>query len=139
MIPNPQQRRFWHHMRFALVVTGLLLCVFWVEASDRVGWGDAALAFGGALLLVLAIILVGRQRDKAVWVDQPTWGTKVLFGLAGILLGLGLLYADAYLLHRRDLTATRFSHDILLGAIALLVPAFAALLSELRKRSHPQD
>jgi hypothetical protein len=106
--------------------------VFWVEASDRVGWGDAALAFGGAVLFVMALLCVGSLSNKAAWVDHPTWKTKLLFGLAGVLLGLGLLYADSYFLHPQDLTVTRFRHDILLGAVAL---ACAALFSELRKRS----
>jgi hypothetical protein len=87
MIPLPKPRGFWDYTLFAFVMTAALLFLFWLEASDGARWVDATLAFAAAVLSVLA------------------------FGLI-----FGAIYADAYLLHRWDITSSRLRHDVVLAS-----------------------
>jgi uncharacterized membrane protein len=96
---------------FALLMTGLLVFLFWVEASNGIGWADAVLAFAAAVLLVFAIILV-RRNEKASWIARPSWPVRLLFSLGAFALIFGAIYADAYIFHRDYLTANRLSHDV---------------------------
>ena len=116
MIPLPKPRGFWDYALFALVMTGALVFLFWLEASDGVGWADAALAFAAAVLFVFAVILA-RRREKTQWIAQPTWHAYVLALLGGFVLMFGAIYADTYLLHRRDITSSRLRHDIVLAIV----------------------
>jgi drug/metabolite transporter (DMT)-like permease len=93
MIPFPKPRGFWDYALFALVMTGALLFMFWLEASDGVGWADAALAFTAAVLCVMAIILV-RRREKATWMAQPTWYGYLLAVLGALGLTFGTIYTQ---------------------------------------------
>jgi len=122
MIPLPKPRGFWDYALFALAMTGALLFLFWLEASDGVRWGDATLAFAAAVLGVLAIVL-SRRGEKAKWVAHPTRFAYLLAVLGAFGLMFGTIYADAYLLHRRDITSSRIRHDMLLavGLIALML------------------
>lgn len=129
MIPLPKPRGFWDYALFGLLMTGMLSSLFWLEASGGFGWPDAALAFGSAGLLVFGIILV-RQGEKAKWIKRPTWRVYFLATLGGFALMFGALYADAYLLHRRDLTARRFWHDL-----AFTIVLIAAMLWSSRRRA----
>src|SRR5471030_2908837 len=72
MIPLPKPRGFWDYALFALVMTSMLMFLFWLEASGAVGWADVALASATAVLFVLAIILA-RRGEKAKWIAQPNW------------------------------------------------------------------
>jgi hypothetical protein len=107
MIPLPKPRGFWDYALFALLLTGLLVALFWFEASDGVGWADAALAFAAAVLCVLAIVLAGRN-EKASLIVRSTWQANQLGAIGAFLLMFGAIYAAAYILHRRDITASRF-------------------------------
>ena len=62
-----------------------------------------------------------RRNEKAVWIVRPTWRADLLAVLSASLLVVGAIYADAYILHRRDITAGRFRHDIVLG-VAVSTP-----------------
>jgi hypothetical protein len=117
MIPLPKPRGFWDYALFALVMTGVLAFLFWLDAGDRIGWADAALGCAAAALLVFAIILA-RRGEKARWIAQPTWHVYVLAPLGVVALTLGAMYADSYFLHRRDITSNRLWHDMAL-AIAM--------------------
>jgi uncharacterized membrane protein len=122
MIPLPKPRGFWDYALFALIMTGVLSFLFWMEASDGVGWSDAALACMAAALFVIATVLA-RRGEKARWIAHPTWHAYLLVCLGAFALIFGAIYADAYLLHRRDLTSNRLRHDIvpaLLGPAAVL-------------------
>jgi hypothetical protein len=119
MIPLPKPRGFWDYALFALAVTGALLLFFWLEASDRVGWADAALAFAAAVLFVLAIILT-RRREKAAWILHPNWLVYLMATLGALVLMFAAVYADAYLLHRKDVSTHRLQRDV---AIAVAVTA----------------
>ena len=116
MIPLPKPRGFWDYALFALVMTGALMVLFWLEASDRVGWADAALAFAAAVLFVFAVILA-RREEKAKWIAQPTWHVYVLAPLGSFVLMFGAIYADTYLFHRSDITPNRLRHDIVLAIL----------------------
>ena len=116
MTSIPKPRGFWDYALFALAMTGLLMFLFWSEASDRVGWADAALAFVAAVLLVFAIILA-RRAEKAAWIAQPTLYAYLLTVLGAVGFMFGAVYADAYLLHRRDITPSRFWHDVAFGVL----------------------
>ena len=109
---------------FALAMAGFLLLLFWVEASDRVGWADAALASVAAVLIVLVIILV-RRGEKARWIaqPQPTWYLYPLTMLGALALLFGAVYADTYLLHRRDTTSNwlRNNSEIAIATTVVLV------------------
>lgn len=118
MIPLPKPRGFWDYALFALIMTGALVFIFWLDASDEVGWADAALALAAAVLFVFAIILA-RRGEKATWIAQPTWHAYLLAVLGGFTLMFGAIYADAYLLHRRDLTSTRLWNDMVLAIVLI--------------------
>jgi Phage integrase family len=111
MIRLPKPRGFWDYALFALVMTGALMFFFLLEASDRVGWADAALAFVAAVLFVFTVILA-RRAEKAKWIAQPTLYACLLAGLGAFGLMFGAVYADAYLFHRRDITSSRLRHDM---------------------------
>jgi hypothetical protein len=108
-----------------LLLTALLVWVFWVEASDRLDWDDAALALASAVLCVLAIS-IARRSEKAAWIMQPTWKAKLLVALGTLVLIFGAIYADAYFLHRKELTPARFRQDMIIDVI-MLVAAFSPL------------
>lgn len=116
MIPLPKPRGFWDYALFALIMAGILMFLFWLEASDAVGWADTAFAFATAVLCVLAIVLA-RRAEKATWIAQPTRSVYLLVVLGAFGMMFGAIYADAYLLHRRDITSSRFRHDAVLGVL----------------------
>jgi hypothetical protein len=134
MTPFPKPRGFWDYMLFALAMTGLLVFLFWLEASDRIGWADAALASAVAVLFVPAIILA-RRRERARWIAQPTWYVYPLAILSAFVLVFGAIYADTYFLHRRDITSNRIRRDTV---IAIVVTAGTFLSSLRRHRSKRQ-
>jgi hypothetical protein len=129
MIPLPKPRGFWDYALFAFVMTGLLMFLFWLDASDAVGWTDAALAFATAVLGVFAIILA-RRAERATWIARPSRYVNLLAVLGAIGLMFGAIYADAYLLHRRDMTSSRLRHDIVFAGVLTAV----MLWSSLRRR-----
>src|SRR5579864_700317 len=92
MIPLPKARGFWDYALCALVMTGLLSLLFWLEASDRVRWGDAAVAFVSAVLSVFGIILA-RRGEKATWIKQPTWRVYLIAGPGAFAMIFGAIYA----------------------------------------------
>ena len=116
MIPLPKPRGFWDYTLFALIMTGVLVFLFWLEASKGVGWADAALACAAAALFVFATILA-RRGEKARWIAQPTWRVYVLAALGAFAVMFGAIYADAYLLHRRDITSKRLWNDMVLAIV----------------------
>jgi hypothetical protein len=128
MVSLSKPRGFWDYALFALVMTGALLFLFWLEASDGVGWTDATLASAAAVLFVLANVL-SRRSENAKWIAQATWYAHLLAVLGGVGLLFGAIYADAYLLHRTDITSSR-----LWGDIALAVVMTAVMLWSLRRR-----
>src|SRR5713101_2476622 len=83
MIALPKPRGFWHYALFALIVTGALLFLFWMEASEGVRWTDATVAFAAAVLCVLAIVLF-RRGEKAKWIAQPTRYAQLIIALGAI-------------------------------------------------------
>ncbi len=125
MIPLPKPRSFWDYALFALMMTGALMLSFWFEASDRVGWADAALALAAAVLFVSATILA-RRGEKAKWIAEPTWYAHLVIVLGVYFLAFGAIYADAYLLHRRDISFRRLRDDIVL-AVGLAAVMFWSL------------
>ena len=116
MIFLPKPRGFWDYALFALAISGALLFLFWLDASDGVRWADATLAFAAAVLCVLAIVL-SRRGEKAKWIAQPTRYAHLLAVLGACGLMFGAIYADAYLLHCRDITSSRLRHDIVLAVV----------------------
>ena len=130
MIPLPKPRGFWDYALFAFVMTGALVFLFWLEASDGVGWSDAALALAWAVLFVFVTILT-RQGEKATWIARPTWLAYLLVAFGAVVQTFGAIYADAYVLHRRDFSYSRFLHDM---AFAIVVTA--GILWSLRRRLH---
>ncbi|HEX7961154.1 MAG TPA: hypothetical protein VF493_14610 [Terriglobales bacterium] len=130
MIPVLKPRGFWDYALFALVMTGVLVVLFWLDASDGVGWADAALALAAAVLFVVATILA-RRGEKATWVVRPTWHAYLLGNLGAFVLVFGAIYADSYLLHRTDITSKRLRHDTVLAAVFTI----GTLWSSRRRRS----
>jgi len=134
MIPLPKPRGFWDYALFAWIMTGVLSFLFWMEASDGIGWRDAALGCLAAVLFVIATVLA-RRAEKASWIAHPTWHAYLFVSLGAFALIFGAIYADAYLLHRRDLTFYRLRHDIVL---AVLMPAVFVWSSRRRLRANRQ-
>jgi protein-S-isoprenylcysteine O-methyltransferase Ste14 len=133
MSPFPKPRGFWDYALFALVMTGGLLFLFWMEAADRLRWTDVLLAAIGAVLIVLGIITM-RRREKAKWITQPAWRMQLLVTLGVLFLLFGIVYADARLLHRREITSDRLQH-----AVIPIVVALATTLWESRRRPHSRS
>ncbi|SRR5713226_358615 len=125
MIPLPKPRGFWDYALFALVMTGLLMLLFWLEASDAVGWADTGLAFATAVLCIFAIVLA-RRAEKATWIAQVTRSAYKLAVLGAFGMMFGAIYADAYLLHRRDITFSRFRHDAVFGILFTAVTLWSS-------------
>ena len=132
MIPLPKPRGFLDYALFALIMPGLLVFLFWVDASDALGWADAVLALAAAVLFALAVIIARRQ-EKARWIAHPTWHVHLAATLGAFMLLFGTMYADAYLLHRRDITSKRLRHDMLLAIVVT-----AGTLWTSRRRSHAE-
>lgn len=130
MIPLPKPRGFWDYALFALAMTGALVLLFWSEASDGISWTDAALALAAAALFVFGVI-VARRGEKAAWMARPAWHAYLLACLGAFVLVFGAIYADAYLLHRTDITCKRLRDD----AILALVLTAGTLWSLRRRRS----
>jgi uncharacterized membrane protein YfcA len=116
MLPLSKPRGFWDYGLFALAMTGLLLFLFWSDASDGIRWADATFAFAVAVSSVFAIML-SRRREKAKWIPQPTWLVYSLAALGSIALMSGAAYADAYLLHRGKVNSGKLSDDLLYAII----------------------
>ena len=130
MIPLPKPRGFWDYALFALVMTGMLLSLFWLDASDGIGWADAALALTSAVLFVFVIVLA-RRGEKAAWIAQPTWQAYLFACIGAFALLFGAEYADAYLVHRTDITAAKLRHDLVFGVLLSVGLAWWS-----RRRSH---
>jgi drug/metabolite transporter (DMT)-like permease len=133
MTPFPKPRGFWDYALFALAMTGALVFLFWLEARDGIGWADAALACAAAVLLVFAIIFA-RRGEKARWIAQPTWYAYVLAALGAFALMFGAIYADGYLLHRRDITSNRLGHDMVLAIVVTAGTVWSFLRRHRSKR-----
>jgi hypothetical protein len=130
----PKPRGFWDYALFALAVTGGLVVLFSLEASDRVGWADAALASAIAVLSVLVIVL-GRRREKARWIAQPTRCVYLVAIFGALVLMFGGAYVDTYFLHRKDITSNQLCRD---AAIAIAVAAGSVWPLLRRRRSKRQ-
>jgi len=129
MIPLPKPRGFWDYALFAFIMTGLLLGLFWVEASDRIRWADAAVAGSAAMMLVLAIIL-GRRNETAAWIARPARWVRVAAMVGILIVTIGAVYADEYLLHRKDITVNRFHLHLVVFVVLL-----STSLLRLRRRT----
>ena len=116
MIPLPKPRGFWDYALFAMMMTGGLVFLFWLEARERIGWADAAFAFASAVLFVFATILA-RRGEKATWIARPTWHAHLLVYVGAFVLMFGTIYMDGYILHRREITSNRLWHDVLLAIV----------------------
>jgi threonine/homoserine efflux transporter RhtA len=125
MSPFPKPRGFWDYALFALALTGALFFLFWMEARDKVSWPDAALAFGAAVLCVLAIILA-RRNEKARWIAHPTWHFYPLASLGACGLLFGTIYADAYLLHPSEINSSwiRLNTSIVIAMMVVMSLSF---------------
>jgi len=116
MAPFLKPRGFWDYAVFALGMTALLAFLFWMEASARIGWADAALASSAAVLFVFLTVLF-RRGEKAKWITRPTWPVYLLASIGiGVVL-FGALYADAYLLHHAEITSKRLGNDAVFGLV----------------------
>lgn len=127
MASLPKPRGFWDYALFALIMTGVLFSLFWLEASDGVSWTDALFAFATAVLSVLGIVLL-RRGERAIWRAQPTRSTHLIALLGALGLVFGAIYADAYLFHRRDITFSRLRHDIVFSAVLTAVILWSSQL-----------
>jgi hypothetical protein len=123
MIPFPKPRSFWDYALFALMLAGLLVCFFWVQAGYRIGWGDAAFGLLAAVLCTLAIGILARSSEKTKRIMRSTWQAKLLLIMGTLLLLFGSLYANLYFIHHISITGSRLRHDVWLG-IALCVAMF---------------
>jgi len=113
-------RGFWDYALFALVMASALMLLFWLQASNAVGWTDAAIAFAAAVLLVFFIIL-SRWGEKAKWIEQPSWHVSALITLGVFVFLFGAIYADSYLLHPGDLTSETLGDDIVFFLILFVL------------------
>jgi hypothetical protein len=132
MTPFPKPRGFWDYALFALVLTGALALLFWLWVRERFGWADVALASFVAVLCVLVIILA-RRGERAKWIAQTTWHVHALASLGALALVLGALYADAYLLHRRE-TNSNWPGDYTVIAIVVTAVTISSFLGRHRSK-----
>jgi drug/metabolite transporter (DMT)-like permease len=128
MSPFPKPRGFWDYALFALIMTGGLLFLFWVDprdARDRLRWTDVLLAATGAVVLVLGIILM-RRGEKAKWMAHPTWRVQLLITIGVLFILFVTVYADAYLLHRREITSDRLKNAVIPIVVAIATTLWAS-------------
>ena len=125
MIPLPKPRGFWDYALFALAMTGVLMFLFWLDASDGIGWADAAVALAAAALLVFAIILA-RRGEKATWMARPRWYAFSLAALGTFVLIFGTTYADSYLLHRTSVSSKQLRDDTGLAIVFTAVTLWSS-------------
>jgi len=118
MIPLPKPRGFWDYALFVLILTSFFVLLFWLEVRSGIGWADVLLGFGAAALCA-AMIVLARQNEKATWILRPTWRAALLVSFGTFVMIFGAVWADLYILHRTDMTASNFRHDVVL---ALLLP-----------------
>ena len=130
---RPKPRGFVDYGFFALLMAGLLILLYWFESSSGIGWADAALAFAAAGLLVFAIILA-RRNEKAAWIARPTWQAILLLSLGAFALIFAAIVADAFILHRGDLTASRLLRDMAIG-VAMSVATGWSLRRQIKARN----
>lgn len=135
MVPFPKPRGFWDYALFALFMTGLLMLLFLIEASDGIGWTDAAFAGSAAALFVFATIFA-RRAEKGKWIVQPAWYARALVALGSFIFILGALYGDTYLLHHNSLIRTSLWHDVVLGIVLIAWFVWSPLR---RFRAKPQS
>lgn len=116
MVTLPSPRGFWDYALFALVLAGLLMGLFRLEIGGGIGLADAGFALVTSILCVLLVILA-RRSEKAMWISRPTtWRIHLLAVLGACLFIFGAIFADGYLLHRREISAGRFSQDLVFSA-----------------------
>jgi hypothetical protein len=139
MTPFPRPRGFWIFElpnlvfgAFAMVfIAPLVLGMFWVQARERIGWADVALASASAVLLVLFIMIIFFLRgEKARYTVQPNWLRCLVAGV-GLAIILGATCADTYLLHRSKFTSTRLCED---GVTVLIITAVLGFLKQNRSK-----
>jgi len=119
MIPPPKPRGFWDYALFALIMTCILMFLFWLEASDAIGWADTAIAFATAVLWVFTVVLA-RRAKKGTWIPH----LLAVLGVIGMMFGA--IYADAYLVHRRDITSSRFRDDAVFGVLLTAITLWSS-------------
>ena len=66
-------------------------------------------------------------------IAQPTWYVYPLAILVAFVLMFGAIYADTYLLHRRDFTSNRLRRDTVI-AIAVTAGTFLSFLRRHRSK-----
>ena len=74
MIPLPKPRGFWDYALFALMMTGLLVLLFWMDASNGIGWADAAVAVAAAVLFVGLPAVINAPTSTLRWMTVPAKG-----------------------------------------------------------------
>ena len=129
MVALPSPRGFWDYALFALILAGLLMGLFWLEIGGGIGLADAGLALVTSMLGVFIVILA-RQSEKAKWVSRPTRRVHLLAAVGTCLFIFGALFADAYILHRREISARMFRDDLVPFGVAV-----TAVLLPTRKRN----
>lgn len=132
MTPFLKPRGFWDYALSAFVLAGMLLLLFWVEAN-RIVLADAAMALGGGLLFIFAVILA-RRGEKAKWIARPTWQVPLAATLVASVFVFGALYADAHLVHHKGIPSDRLLRDL----IFILVPAAGTTWMSRRRQSHSE-
>lgn len=133
MAPLIKPRGFWDYALFALIMSSILLFLFWMEASDGIAWPDVVLALAATVLFVFCVILA-RGREKATWIKHPSWGAHLFANLGAILLVIGTIYADAHLLHRGNTISNRLLHDIGIAVLATVGTIWWSRKRSLAKR-----
>jgi hypothetical protein len=74
------------------------------------------------------------DEGKARWIAQPTWYVYPLAILGAFVLMFGAIYADTYLLHRRDITSNRLRRDTVIAIVATAGTVWSFLRRHRSKR-----
>lgn len=109
---------------FGVHPSGETVWLFGLLPHEEGQGADARLALAAAVLSVLGIVLA-RRNEHAAWIARPMWYLRLLFSLGALALIFGAMYADAYTLHRRDLTPRRLSRDVCVGVAMAIAVAWS--------------
>lgn len=133
MVALPKPRGLWDYVLGAVLMSGLFLLLFWIDATRGIGSADAALAVAAGILFAGFVILT-RRDEKAAWLRRTTIVEYALGCFAAFSFIFGFTYTDAYFLQHEKITRSRLWHDLL---FAVLLSALLGWNSRERFRKHP--
>jgi drug/metabolite transporter (DMT)-like permease len=133
MIGRIKPRGFVDYGLFALLLSGMLVLLFWIQIGKEFGWVDCALALAAAIAFVFLIVLA-RRNEKAAWTAAPNWVSSLLIVMGTCFYFASVLMADSFFLHRGRLTAGRMELDVVVFSVVGVTSSVGATVKEMARK-----